>query len=258
MPLTRLSLAKTSITDAGCHALSALGGTLTSLDLTFNPKIRAAAFFASLPNLTELDASLNAWLDDEAAITIASSMPKLRKLTLEKTDVCDAGLAAIATHLAGSLEHLDLSRTPVSGSEESFAGLSRMRSLRNLLLAYSLVDLQLAFNLPPNLDHLKLSRAIGFGDDALQCLARQPRAHALSCLDLGSPAITDAALPALQSLADQGLTSLTLWHTKLTREGAERLMAGTGLELDTSMASSDGTYLLRKAGVAPLLDVSET
>ena len=68
-------------------------------------------------------------------------------------------------------------------------------------------------------------------------------------LDVGSPALTDACLPALSNLADAGLTSLKLWHTDVTRAGIMRLMGATrGLGIDTSMASSDGTYLLRQVG----------
>jgi hypothetical protein len=110
---------------------------------------------------------------------------------------------------------------------------------------------QLALNLPPNLSRLKLSRAIGFDDAALHCLAYQASClGGLSALDVGSPGITDAAIPALEALASFGLHALTLWHSKVSREGVERLMRTTGMSLDQSMASSDGTYLLRRGEVA--------
>ena len=54
------------------------------------------------------------------------------------------------------------------GTAESFATLRGMSALRTLLLAYTLVDVQIASNLPSRLAHLKLSRAIHFEDDALR------------------------------------------------------------------------------------------
>ena len=203
-------------------------------------------------------------MDDAVVHTLAVSLPRLRRLTLEKTDVSDVGVASLWP-LSSTLHYLDLSRTSVRGSEESYAVLRQMSGLTHLLLAYCQVDLQLALNLPPNLEHLKLSRAIGFDNTALQCLAQNAVAHTtrpharprqpgleapprsergLSALDVGSPGITDEAIPALQALVQLGLRSLTLWHSKVTRRGVERLMQATGMTLDQSMASSDGTYLL--------------
>ena len=112
LPLRRLGLAQTSVSDAGCMALHALAPTLTALDLSFNPAIRNAAFLAHLPNLVELDLSLNGWVDDVAVSVLAASMPRLRRLVLEKTETADDGLAALAP-LAPSLTYLDLSRTAV-------------------------------------------------------------------------------------------------------------------------------------------------
>ena len=58
-------------------------------------------------------------------------------------------------------------------------------------------------------------------------------------------------LPALHALisgtASAGrLSSLTLWHTKLSRAAADELIAANGLCLDTSMGTSAGTYLLSR------------
>ena len=53
-------------------------------------------------------------------------------------------------------------------------------------------------------------------------------------------------MPALCTLAAAGLEAVTLWHTKMSKAGIEGLMKETGMVLDTSMASSDGTYLLRR------------
>ena len=107
----------------------------------------------------------------------------------------------------------------------------------------------LALNLPPRLERLKLSRALAFDDHALQCLSRVP-AGALTALDVGSQRITDAAIPSLQRLALAGLQSLTLWHSTVSRDAVESLIASTGLALDTSMRSSAGTYLLARPAVA--------
>ena len=101
---------------------------------------------------------------------------------------------------------------------------------------------------------LKLSRALAFDDAALNCLAQiasgsgrgSPTLRGLTALDVGSPAITDAAIPSLQALAHGGLHSLTLWHSKISRAAVDRLMAATGMALDQSMGTSDGTYLLRR------------
>ena len=73
-----------------------------------------------------------------------------------------------------------------------------------------------------------------------------PRPRGLKALDVGSPHITDAAISDLCALAHAGLDTLTLWHTKVSRVALERLMHATGLALDTSMGTSDGTYLLRR------------
>lgn len=259
LPLCRLALATTSIGNRGGAALGRLGPSLTSLDLTFNPRIRDGSFLRSLTRLIELDLSLNAWADDEVVGHIAARMPRLQNLALEKTEVTDAGLAALGapdSALAGSLVHLDLSRTNVScGEPSTHAALRRLSRLRDLLLAYCPVDLWISSALPPHLERLKLSRALNFGNAAIEMLAHEVLAgHAppLRFLDLGSPFITDDAIASLQELAlgkppeRPGLEALTLWHTKMTRAGAEALMASTGLHLDTSMNSSDGTFLMKR------------
>ena len=84
---------------------------------------------------SQLDLSLNAWVDDETVSLLAASLPRLTRLCLEKTDVTDVGLAALGT-IGGSLTYLDLSRTVVRGSEESYAALRHMDGLQQLLLAY--------------------------------------------------------------------------------------------------------------------------
>ena len=134
-----------------------------------------------------------------------------------------------------------------------------MLTLVCALSARSEVDLQLALNLPRKLERLKLSRALAFDDAALACLAEQAlqrfcagsEAHTLTALDVGSPHITDAALPSLLALTRAGLSSLTLWHSRLSRSAVQRLIEVTDLALDTSMASSDGTYLLHRVGKGP-------
>ena len=185
---------------------------------------------------------------------LACAMPRLARLTLEKTDVTDEALSSLAI-LAPSLTYLDVSRTAIRGSEASYAALRGMRALTELLLAYCQVDLMLVYNLPPNLERLKCSRALQFDDAAIGCLAHEltaahadgtPRPRGLKALDVGSPHITDAAISDLCALAHAGLDTLTLWHTKVSRVALERLMHATGLALDTSMGTSDGTYLLRR------------
>jgi hypothetical protein len=238
-----------SVGNGGCSALCALGKTLVSLDLSFNPSVKTHAFLGALTLLEELDLSLNVWVDDEVAALCATSMPRLRRLVLEKTEVTDAAIV----HLGSArtpLAHLDLSRTSVRGNAESYAALRGMGSLEILLMPYTLVDLQLAFHLPPSLRRLKLSRAVHFDDDALACLAHAVESAdspSLCSLDVGSPAITDASLPSLLALAQGGLVSLSLWHCKVSRTAIEQLMADTGMRLDDAMASSDGTYLLQRA-----------
>lgn len=258
LPLCRLALATTSIGNRGGAALGRLGPSLTSLDLTFNPRMSDGSFLRRLTRLIELDLSLNAWVDDEVVGHIATSMPRLQKLSLEKTEVTDVGLAALGapdSALAGSLLHLDLSRTAVCCEPTTHAALRRLSRLRDLLLAYCPIDLWISSALPPHLERLKLSRALNFGNAAIEMLAHEALAgHAppLRILDLGSPFITDDAIASLQELAlgkppeRPGLEALTLWHTKMTRAGAEALMASTGLHLDTSMNSSDGTFLMKR------------
>ena len=256
LPLCCLGLASCAISDAGCSALTALGPTLTSLDLSFNPRVTHGVFLCGLPQLTSLDLSLNAWVDDDVAVHLGSSLPRLQRLVLEKTELSDGGVAALSA-LGPSLTYLDLSRTNVYGTLDSLASLGRMAQLATLLLAYTGVDMALAHHLPPSLRHLKLSRCLLFDDDALRRLADELCAYAptsvppsprasLTALDLGSPGITDAAIPALQMISDAGLLSLTLWHSKMTHLGAARLVAATGLALDMSMNSTEGTFLLHR------------
>ena len=256
LPVCTLSLARTTIGAQGCAALRAVASSLTSLDLTFigssrhNQVTDAAAFLSHLHALTFLDLSLNSWVDDAACDAIAANMPRLASLTLEKTEVGDLGLASLAS-LAPSLTHLDCSRTSVCGTTESLAALVKMKSLRQLFLSYTDVDLQLAFHLPPSLEKLKLSRALAFDDNAIQSLASAiGSGAALRSLDLGSPGITNNAIPHLEALAAGGLQSLTLWHTTISRDGAARFRAVTGFEQDKNMASSDGTYLLHRCAAA--------
>lgn len=241
LPLVRLGLAKSTISHLGCAGLPALGQTLTTLDLSFNPKVRHGAFLAHLPRLTELDVSLNAWVDDEAVHCLACA--NLKRLTLEKTSVTDGGIAALSAS-ALSLQHLDLSRTAVRGTEASFAALAQMGCLRSLFLAFTEVDGRLAAHLPPRLEWLKLSRAVNFDDAALKSLAM--RASSLTSLDVGSYGITDASIGALQDLAAKGLTSLTLWHTNVSLRAANALVDTQAFELDQSMGTSQGTYLMKR------------
>ena len=114
-----------------------------------------------------------------------------------------------------------------------------MTSLRSLFLAYTEVSAELAVHLPRALERLKLSRCIGFADEGLRLLAMKPP-PSLQQLDVGSPYITPLSLSALQTIAEAGLTSLTLWHCKIDRQAADRLMAAAGLVKDTSMRSTEG------------------
>ena len=106
-----------------------------------------------------------------------------------------------------------------------------------------------------SLQRLKLSRALRVDDAALLCLAQimEARGHgtiALRELDLGSPYITNASVPALSSnVRLAGLQLLTLWHSKISILGAASLMRESGMGLDTAMHSSEGTYLLTR--IAP-------
>lgn len=257
LQLRRLSLAQAAIGDDATAALAAMASTLTSLDVSFNTRITDGSFLRYLGGLTELDLSLNAWVNDDIVSVIACCMPRLSRLTLEKTDISDEGIAALgspSSRLIHSLVHLDCSRTNihVRSHTSSHDALQRLVSLQDLLLAYCPIDWDLTLALPRSLERLKVSRAINFGDEAIQFLAQHVLLGALprlSSLHLGSPHITDAAIGALQVLAERkpvGLEGLQLWHTKVTRDGRNALIANTGLRLDTTMKSSEGTYLLKR------------
>ena len=73
---------------------------------------------------------------------------------------------------------------------------------------------------------------------------------------MGSPGVTDAAVPALCALGCE-LRTLTIWHSRISPAAAARLMGATGLRPDATMQSSAGTYLLQRRGGAELLTVPE-
>ena len=222
---------------------------------------------------SQLDLSLNAWVDDHTIEACARAMPRLQTLLLEKTEVTDAAAVAIAESLSASLTHLDLSRTALRGAPAARGAIGSLVHLRTLLLAYTSVDAALVEHLPSRLTRLKLSRALAFDDAAIVALAgrlsqgtqlakdeapehmgsgkRSSEEHTTECLrltalDVGSPEITDACVAALVALANAGLQSLTLWHCRLTDAGCTRLREASGLQLDESMGTSSGTFLLRR------------
>lgn len=253
LPLRRLAIAKTRVSNAAL--LMALSSTLESLDLSFNPDVKDSAFLGELPQLSTLDVSLNHWVDDEALSALCAGAPRLERLNLEKTDVTDDALAQLGRLHA--LRHLDLGRTAVGGSAgASWAWLRRLEGLETLYLPYcplALVETapSIVPFFPPSLRHLKLSRVLHFDDAAVLALAERSRQQTdglkLTALDLGSPGLTNACVPALCALVDAGLTSLRLWHTRVTRVGIVELMATARvMGLDTTMSCSEGTYLLRR------------
>ena len=65
----------------------------------------------------------------------------------------------------------------------------------------------------------------------------------LQMLSLGGKGITDGCINDLLALTDT-LEQLSLWHTKVTAPGAERIKAGTGLSIDDSMRATKGTFIL--------------
>ena len=99
------------------------------------------------------------------------------------------------------------------------------RALGRHVWQYCEVDERLFDHLPyASLQRLKLSRALRIDDGALLCLAQilEAQRHdaiALRELDLGSPYITNASIPALSSIVRlAGLQSLTLWRERLRDE----------------------------------------
>lgn len=142
----------------------------------------------SLPDLRALRLDRSQVNDD--GLTIVADLPLLERLTLG-TATTDAGLVHVKNLLA--LQHLDLTRTRITGRGLSHAG--QLPALLYLALAFTQV-----------------------ADEDLAQIKGLPQ---LVCLDLSGTPVTDAGLTHLKELPS--LATLLLVNTRITDAGLQRL-----------------------------------
>jgi len=124
--LTKLCLARTSVTNAGMKSLKGCG-QLEWLDLSFNAISDIG--FANLADALKLDQlSLEGTQIGDESMRLISRFKKLEELDLSRTKITNAGL----THLVGlpKLEILWLSGTQVD--DQAIAVLEKLKSLKQL------------------------------------------------------------------------------------------------------------------------------
>lgn len=128
-------------------------------------------------------------ITDQACLGIAEHFPNLFFLSLQQTAVTDEGLRCLS-----ALKHLDTIDLKVTDISKPCAHLSKIRSLQNLMLDGSNVDLS-------DLNNCELRRisanAVVVNDSLITALLRHKKLEAIS---LNRSAITDNQLHRLASL----------------------------------------------------------
>lgn len=163
-----------------------------------------------------LDRRYFEYLDvSDALIARTPPLPSARSLSLRKTQVTDAGLAAFAK--CDQLQWLDLSLTATG--DAGFTAFPPSKTLKTLFLeATKITDASLAQVAQcVDLEELYLSNT-SLSDDGIANLSRLKK---LKTLDLSGCPLTDACLPSLASLKQ--LESLDISGTKITSAGLAKL-----------------------------------
>ncbi|KAL6073892.1 hypothetical protein QOT17_004586 [Balamuthia mandrillaris] len=237
-PIRVLKASRLHLRDEGAAAIGRLSLSLNALDVCFNPMVQDWSFLSSLYNLTFLDLSLNASFTDEFMEPMGE-LTSLIHLNLSNTDITNAGIP----HLFNlpELVFLDLSKTLVS-TKPLGPGLKHWPHLRHLALAYTHVSNKLVPYLAAlqNLVSFKATGCVKFSDEGL-CALAQLRLDRLEVLEIGCPAMTDAALSHLGELSS--LRVLNLWNTSVTTKGSDLIQELTDLVPNDMMNTNNGTYL---------------
>lgn len=164
----------------------------------------------------KLDQQYYDFLDvTDAMIVRTPPLPGIRGLSLRKTSVTDAGLAAFKE--CDQLQFLDLSLTATG--DEGLAAFPPSKTLTTLFLERTKISDAALEDVGrfPSLEELYLSGA-AISDAGLEHLAPLRR---LKVLDLSGCNVTDTCLPALAALKQ--LESLDTSGTKITSAGLTKL-----------------------------------
>jgi N-acyl-D-aspartate/D-glutamate deacylase/Leucine-rich repeat (LRR) protein len=255
LPLTRLDLETTQISDAGLEFVSRMA-TLEELNLAntttsdkslakleklsrlrkliLNNTYVQGPGLAALVSLQELELAGTRVAD--VGLAELAGLQSLRHLRLDYTDIGDAGLKHLEALPA--LRSLDLSAADIT--DDGLATIAKLTNLTELLLNYGRFTdkgVQQLSSLA-NLQRLELART-RTGDDGVKALAGLKQ---LRRLNLDYTSVTDAGLAALPQieelhldstgLTDNGLSSLSkmsglryvnLYHTLVSEKGMDGL-----------------------------------
>ena len=205
----------------------------------------------------------------DGLVPLADHLPRLKTLSLYRTlvdtrsenPVC---FAALCAWIAGEEYHqLTLSctlsisdtvssctsactpriapSTPVHHDGRIASSLVTWSCLESLDLGFTFVTDSIVRYLPRTLRHLTLPFRLGhITDEAVHRLALE--GPPLASFSLGGPQITDAAVQSL--LAVPTLTSIGLWHSRVTEEAVDQLCETRGFVVDDTLHTSRGTHLL--------------
>ncbi|MFN8555470.1 MAG: protein kinase [Candidatus Obscuribacterales bacterium] len=248
LPITKLSLRRTLVTDLGifelCH--HAINKRLESLAITGCSRITdesVASIGEHLQALKSLAISslpftdkgfsklsnlhlLHLFADDtavtDAGLAALSNMTSLKELQLNYTKTADAGISHLAK--LDELETLGLAGTVVT--DKATSDLAKLRNLKALDLGYTLITGHGLKNLAPlqNLTKLGLYNT-RLKDEDLKVLSNFPR---LESLNLANTNITDDGVNELVKL--KSLRTLDIGGSRVTNKGVKKLAALPNLQ----------------------------
>lgn len=212
--LRQLDFDGTEVTDAGIAELIPMPN-LANLNVMPAPNITdaAAAHFVKMPALIRLFLFKSQLTD--AGLAQLKPMTRLQRLFLDGSKINGTGLA----ELANCQELRELDFTNSSLTEAGFAAITQLPALQQLNLAGTPISAAAAKQLSQlqKLQYLTADNS-RLTDEAIAELANHP---ALTMLNAGNNELTDKSIDSLATL--KMLRSVSLYQTKVTRAGAERL-----------------------------------
>ena len=212
--LQQLDFDGTDVTDAGIAQLSPMPN-LANLNVSPAPNISdaSAAQFVKMPALSRLFLTKSQLTD--TGVAQLKSMTRLQRLFLASSKVTGTGLAELAN--CPELRELDLMECSLT--DAGFAAIAQLQSLQQLNLTGTPITAANAQQLArlKQLQSLSADRS-RLTDDAIAPLAGHP---ALINLNAGNNELTDKAVDSLAKI--KLLRSVSLYQTKVTRAGADRL-----------------------------------
>ena len=198
-----LDLRGNNLADTDVTFLKELKG-LTSLNLSWNKKIKDVTFLKELKGLTSLDLSYNNLTDGD--VTFLKELKGLTALYLSDNNLTDGDVTFIK-ELKG-LTSLDLSDNNLTDGDITF--LKELKGLTALYLrSNNLTDGDVTF-----LKELKGLTALYLSDNNLKDVTFLKELKGLTALDLRSNNLTDVDITFLKEL--KGLTALDLRSNNLT------------------------------------------